>query len=369
MPISKKWAYFDHAAVAPITQPAAEAISRWLAQAAEEGDTVWLDWARQVAKVRATTASLLKAEKDEIALVPNTTTGINLVAEGLDWQRGDNVVTLADEFPSNLYPWMNLECRGVETRLVPTDQGRVSPERIAEYCDNRTRVVSVSWVCYSNGCRRALRPFADVAHERDALFFVDAIQGLGIFPLDVKADGIDALAADGHKWLLGPEGAGIAFVSRQCLEQLHPIGVGWNSVVQGGNFNQIRLDLKPNAARYEGGTLNTAGFLGLGASLDLFLSLGIENLADTIMEFTDLVCEKLAAVGAKIYSPREEASWSGIVSFEIPQQDPDEFRKFCFGQGVAINCRGGRLRLSAHAYNNEEDLNRLLQAIEHFKSR
>ncbi len=369
MPVTRKWAYFDHAAVAPITQPAAEAISAWLAQAAEEGDTVWLDWARQVARVRTSAANMVAADPAEIALVPNTTTGINLVAEGLDWRSGDNVVTLEDEFPSNLYPWMQLKHRGVETRLVPTRQGRVEPSAIAEYCDERTRVVSVSWVCYSNGCRRELRPIADVAHQCGALFFVDAIQGLGVFPLDVKEDGIDALAADGHKWLLGPEGAGIAFVSQAYLERLQPIGVGWNSVVQGSNFSQIELNLKPTAARYEGGTLNMAGFIGLGASVDLFLSLGIGNLANAILDFTDLACEKLTDAGAVICSPREETSRSGIVSFELPEQDPDQFRKYCHSQKIALNCRASRLRLSAHAYNNEEDLERLLQVIRQFKSR
>ena len=368
MPVVRKWAYFDHAAVAPITQPAADAMAAWLAEAVKEGDTVWLDWARQVAKVRTNAATLVGAEPEGIALLPNTTAGINLLAEGLDWREGDNVVTLADEFPSNLYPWMNLTHRGVETRMVPTDQGRVDPETIAEYCDQRTRVVSVSWVCYSNGCRRPLRPIADVAHACGAMFFVDAIQGLGVYPLDVTADGIDALAADGHKWLLGPEGAGITYASPQTLEKLAPIGIGWNSVVQGSNFSQIELNLKKTAARYEGGTHNMAGFIGLGASLELLLSLGTENIAATILDFTDIACERLAGAGGVICSPREELSRSGIVSFELPGVDPDAFRTFCLGQGVALNCRAGRLRLSAHAYNNEEDLERLLATIEEFKA-
>lgn len=369
MPITRKWAYFDHAAVAPITQPAADAIATWLTQITEEGDTVWLDWVRHVANARTSAASLIGAKSDDISLLPNTTAGINLVAEGLDWHSGDNVVTLEDEFPSNLYPWMQLKHRGVETRLVPTNQGRVDPTTIAEYCDERTRVVSISWVCYSNGCRRALRPIADVAHERGAIFFVDAIQGLGVFPLDVTEDGIDALAADGHKWLMGPEGAGIAYVNQKCLEQLKPIGVGWKSVVQEGNFNLIELDLKQTAARYEGGTLNKAGFIGLGASLDLFLSLGIENIAAAILDITDQACEKLTAAGAVVCSPREGENRSGIVSFELPKHDSEKFKTFCYTQSVALNCRAGRLRLSAHAYNTEEDLDRLLTAIELFKSR
>ena len=363
MPVARKWAYFDHAAVAPLTQPTTDAISKWLSQASEEGDTTWLEWAAELSACRKSAAELIGAGEESIALVPNTTVGINLVAEGLDWRPGDNVVTLADEFPTNLYPWMNLEKRGVSTRLVPTDNGRVTPEQIAEYCDTRTRVVSVSWVCYSNGCRRPLKPIADIAHEYGALFLVDAIQGLGVFPLDVNADEIDVLSADGHKWLLGPEGAGIAYIHPGWLERLEPIGVGWNSVTNAGNFDQIQLTLKSTAARYEGGTYNMAGFIGLAASLKLLMSLGVENISAAILDFTDMACDQLVAAGAVVHSPREGSNRSGIVSFEMPGRDPQQIRKDCLAQGVALNCRAGRLRLSAHAYNTIPDLNRLLNVL------
>ena len=363
MPIARKWAYFDHAAVAPLTQPAVDAIGKWLSQAAEEGDTVWLEWAAQLARCRKIAANLIGAGEGGIALVPNTTAGINLVAEGMDWRPGDNVVTLTDEFPTNLYPWMKLAQLGVETRLVPTEEGRVTPAQIAEFCDDRTRVVSVSWVGYANGCRRQLKPIADVAHNCGALFLVDAIQGLGVFPLNVEDDEIDVLAADGHKWLLGPEGAGIAYVHPGWLERLRPCGIGWNSVINAGHFDQIDLRLKPSAARYEGGTYNMPGFIGLAASLELFESLRVPNLAAAILEYTDTACAELARVGAIIHSPRTGDERSGIISFTIAGQDPQVIRKRCLDQGVALNCRAGRLRLSAHAYNNASDLDRLLASL------
>lgn len=363
MPVTQKWAYFDHAAVAPLTQPAADAIGQWLAQATAEGDTVWLDWAAQISQCRKLAAEMIGAGEGDIALVPNTTAGINLVAEGLDWRAGDNVVTLADEFPTNLYPWMNLAALGVETRLVPTTDGRITPERMAELCDDRTRVVSVSWVGYANGCRRNLRPLADVAHECGALFLVDAIQGLGVFPLDVNADEIDVLAADGHKWLLGPEGAGIAYIHPGWLERLKPLGVGWNSVVNAGNFDQIELKLKPTARRYEGGTYNMPGLIGLGASIELLLSLGVANLAEAILDFTDTASRELSNCGAVIHSPREAAARSGIISFEVPGRDAQALRRQCLAAGVAVACRAGRLRVSAHAYNTLDDLDRLLAVL------
>jgi cysteine desulfurase/selenocysteine lyase len=363
MPVARKWAYFDHAAVAPLSQPCSDAIAKWLAQATEEGDTTWLSWAAQLVDCRRAAAELIGAGESEIALLPNTTAGINLVAEGFPWQPGDNIVTLADEFPTNLYPWMNLAKRGVETRLVPTDNGHVTPEQIAEYCDTRTRVVSVSWVGFANGYRRPLKPIADVAHEFGALFLVDAIQGLGVFPLDIAADEIDVLSADGHKWLLGPEGAGIAYIHPGWLERLAPVGIGWNSVVNAGNFDSIDLKLKPHAGRYEGGTYNMAGFIGLGASIRLLLSLGIDNVAATILDFHSTASERLGEISATIQSPQIFENRSGIVSFEIPGRDPQQLRKHCLANWVALNCRSGRLRLSAHAYNNQDDLDRLLDVL------
>jgi cysteine desulfurase / selenocysteine lyase len=363
MPVAGKWAYFDHAAVAPLSRPCSDAIAKWLAQATNEGDTTWLDWAAQLGDCRRAAAELIGAGESEIALLPNTTAGINLVAEGFPWQPGDNIVTLADEFPTNLYPWMNLAKRGVETRLVPTDNGYVTPEKIAKYCDTRTRVVSISWVGFANGYRRPLKPIADVAHEFGALFLVDAIQGLGVFPVDVDADEIDVLSADGHKWLLGSEGAGIAYIHPGWLERLAPVGIGWNSVVNAGSFDSIELKLKPHAGRYEGGTYNMAGFIGLGASIRLLLSLGIDKIAAAILDFNTTASKRLSEIGVVIHSPKTDENRSGIVSFEIPGHDPQQLRKHCLANGVALNCRSGRLRLSAHAYNNQTDLDRLIASL------
>src|SRR5450631_3100336 len=166
MPVAERWAYFDHAAVAPLTAPAAEAVRKWAAEAVDEGDAVWPDWSRRVEATRAAAARMIGATAEEIALVPNTTAGIGLVAEGLDWVAGDNVVTLADEFPSNTYPWLNLASRGVETRRVATDNGRLDLDQLAAAIDARTRIVSVSWVGYATGYRHDAARIAEMAHDR-----------------------------------------------------------------------------------------------------------------------------------------------------------------------------------------------------------
>ncbi len=245
MPVARQWVYFDHAAISPLPTPAAEAIRGWARQAEDSGGTVWLQWKARKESARTLAATLLNAAPEEIALVRSTTEGINLVAEGFPWQRGDNVVAFADEFPANLYPWMNQAHRGVETRHVPVENFRPDLDRLAAACDGRTRIVALSWVGYASAWRFDLAEVAELAHRRGALLFVDAIQGLGAFPLDVRRTGIDFLAAGAQKWLLAPEAVGLFYIRRELIDRLHPIGVGASSVVHAGDYTRIELDLKP----------------------------------------------------------------------------------------------------------------------------
>jgi selenocysteine lyase/cysteine desulfurase len=363
MPVAERWAYFDHAAVAPLPGPTRAALADWAREAAENGDVPWTNWSRQVEALRELSAEMIGARPGEIALVCNTTEGINLVAEGFPWQAGDNCVTLADEFPSNQYPWMHLADRGVETRRVPANEGRASLDRLAAACDRRTRVVTVSWVSYSSGWRNDVDCLAEIAHGCGALLFLDAIQALGVCPLDVRRTPVDFLAADGHKWLLGPEGAGVFFTRREHLDLLRPMGVGWNSVVHSNDFGRIELVFKDSAARYEGGSKNVAGMIALLASLRLLARFGARALAERIGQITDLACRRLAEIGAVIYSDRSVEHKSGIVAFELPGKDPDVLRQRCLEAGVVLSCRAGRLRISPHAYNDPSDVDRLVEAL------
>jgi cysteine desulfurase/selenocysteine lyase len=373
MPVAERWVYFDHAAVAPITKPAADVATRWAAEAAAEGDTVWPDWSRRVEAMRESAARMIGAHAEEIALVPNTTYGISIVAEGLPWREGENVVTLADEFPSNAYPWLNLASRGVETRRVPTDDGRLDLDKLIAACDARTRIISISWVGYATGYKHDIDRIVELAHARGILVMLDAIQGLGAFPFDVRKTPVDFLSADGHKWMLGPEGAGIAYIRREHLDRLRPIGVGWHSVAHAHDYTRIELTFKPTAARYEGGSQNMVGMLGLGASLDLLQEIGLENTAAAILDITDAACERLQSIGAKIVSDRrldhrDGQQRSGIVAFELPGLDPLAIKKHCLTRQVVLSCRAGRLRISPHAYNNESDVDRLIAALESYSS-
>ena len=204
--------------------------------------------------------------------------------------------------------------------------------------------MSVSWVGYASGWRIDLNRLVEAVHSRGALLFLDAIQGLGVFPLDVRRTPIDFLAADGHKWLLGPEGAGIFYLRREHLGLLRPLGVGWNSVAHDRDFARIELNYKDTAERYEGGTMNMAGFIGLNASLELLLRYGQVAIGPRVLEITDAACRRLAAAGAVIESCREPGRASGIVSFRVPGRDPDALRKQLHQRGVVVSCRAGRLR-------------------------
>ena len=363
MPVARRWAYFDHAAVAPLSGPAQRALVQWSEDAAANGDAFYPPWMQRVEETRQRAAAMIHAQPEEIALILNTTAGVNLVAEGFPWQPGDNVVIPDNEFPTNQYPWLNLQDRGVETRRVRTEGGRVPLEDLADACDRRTRIVAVSWVAYSSGWRQDLDRLAEMVHRRGALLFLDAIQGLGVFPLDVGRTPVDFLAADGHKWLLGPEGAGVFFIRREHLGRLRPVGVGWNSVAGAHDFHRIDFTLKDSAERYEGGSVNVACLTALGASLELLNRFGPEAISRRVLEITDLACSRLAEIGAVIDSDRSEAHKSGIVAFQLPGRDPDALRRQCLQREVVLSCRAGRLRISPHAYNDASDVDRLIQSL------
>jgi selenocysteine lyase/cysteine desulfurase len=232
--------------------------------------------------------------------------------------------------------------------------------------------VTVSWVGFATGYRHDIRRIAEIAHEHGALVFIDAIQALGAFPLDVNESGIDFLAADGHKWLLGPEGAGIAYIRRKHLDRLRAIGPGWHSVNPAQDFTHIELNLREGAVRYEGGSQNSGGILALGASLRMLEELGSKNTAAAVLDIANRACERLARIGATIVSDcrpthRNGEQRSGIVSFELPGKDPRALKRHALQQDVIFGCRAGRLRISPHAYNNEEDLDRLVEALTSFK--
>ena len=358
-PVGERWAYFDHAAVSPIPRRSARMIQAWADDQATDGCANWLDWERRTRAARANLARLIHAHADEIAFVNSTTQGIGLVAEGFPWKEGDSIVTAAEEYPSNVYPWMNLASRGVSLRLVPSHEGRIRPDDLFGAMDDTTRLLTISHVEFASGFRNDLDLLAEACRERGVAFFVDAIQGLGPLVIDVEKTPIDFLAADGHKGLLGPEGAGFLYVRREWFDRLRPLNVGSRSVV--GSYNSPTLDftLKPTAERWEGGAYNMPGLQGFAESVKLLLEIGPENVSRRILDRAESVREIARSAGWSIFGSARPEELSSIVSMEKPGVDPTALVRAMRARHVIASCRRGRLRISPHMYNNAEDLERL----------
>ncbi|MEO0964834.1 MAG: aminotransferase class V-fold PLP-dependent enzyme [Planctomycetota bacterium] len=369
-PATGELVFLNHAAVAPISADAADRL-RWYADQASSRAYVGAGWYREIERVRGMAAELIGAEAsgEEIAFVPNTSTGLALVAQGLDWRPGDRVVITDVEYPANRYPWQHLtRARGVEVvEVAQREDWRIHAEDVLAAIDERTRVVSLSSVQFASGHRIGLRPIADAVHAVGGYLCVDGIQSVGVLPVDVAAEGIDFLAADGHKWLLGPEGAGVFYCRRELTDRLTPAVVGWLNMVDAENYLDYRYEFREDAKRFEPGTWNIPGILALGASMRLLLETGTDAVWANVEALTTRACEGLTEQGYHVVTPRDEpGERSGIVVFERPGATPAEHRKIANDlerRGVVIALRGGRLRVSPHAYNTAEEIDRLIDAM------
>ncbi len=364
-PVAERVIYLNHAAVAPLPILARQRMEAYLDELVRIGALNYPKaMLEPVARLRSLAAELLGCGPDRVFMVKSTTEGLAVVATGLDWRAGDNVVLVEGEFPANIRPWLPLSKRDVEIRFVPQRGGRVLLEDLAEAVDPRTRVVSVSFVQYLSGFRLDLGAVAEICRRVDALLVVDAIQGLGVFDLDVERDGIDFLSADGHKWLCGPEGAGLGYVSDRALERIEPAVQGWMAVERPFDFADIEQPLKSTAARFEPGAYNLAGIHGLGGSLELLLAVGVPALSDRILALTDLAAELLEREGWEILSPRRhEGEKSGILTFQRPGLDARAAAAHLVEAGVKLSARGGALRISPHAYNTFEEIERFVALL------
>ena len=364
-PVTRELIYFNHAGVAPISSRVEDALARYAAEASRRGAFDYdAFYDAEIERVRSRAAALIGAAADEVAFVKNTTEGLGLVAAGLDWRRGDRVVTCDLEYPSNVYPWWSLASRGVETVMLASREGRLPAERLEEALrDPRARLLALSSVEYGNGLRFDLERVGGLCRERGVLFCVDAIQSLGCLPIDVESCGIDFLAADGHKWLLSVEGCGVFYCARHLVPQLTPRVVGWRSVVDERNYDEYHLDLKPGAGRFEEGTPNTPGIFALGAAIDLLLELGVPAIAERVLALTARLADDLSARGAEIVSPRGDAERSGIVAFRMPEEEPEETVARLRERGIFVVARRGAVRASPHFYNDQAELDRLLDAL------
>ena len=361
-PVTERYIYLNHAGVAPLSLRVHQAMQGFLDDATNNGAVNSNRWEATAEVCRAAAAKLINADVSEIAFMKNTTQGISIAANGLDWHEGDNVVTTAAEFPANVYPWWNLKRYGVETRMVPEREGRIQIGDIESAIDERTRLVTISHVEFASGFRNDIAAIGEICRERNLWFVVDAIQSVGVIDLDVKACGIDILAADGHKWLLAPEGAAIFYCNTEKQNRLINTNVGWASVINARDYLSYDLKPSPDATRFEEGSYNSVGLYGLGAAIDLLLEIGIPNIEQRVLDLTDQLIEGLRSKGYRLLTPTEESERSGIVVFESDYHSPAALCERLRQENVIGAERGG-VRLSPHFYNSEGEMEQVLDLL------
>ncbi|MBI4228563.1 MAG: aminotransferase class V-fold PLP-dependent enzyme [Deltaproteobacteria bacterium] len=354
-PVTKKFIYLDHAAVAPLSKRVKDAVIKFLTEATESAFFKYSYWMGRVEEIRGKCAELVGSEKGEIAFVKNTSHGISLVAEGLGWREGDNVIVFEREFPSNIYPWLNLERKGVKVKFIPARGNMIYIDDIEKMMDTNTRLLSISSVQFSNGFRVEMDRLGEMCRKKKILLFVDAIQSLGIVPMNVRELGIDFLTSDGHKWLLGPEGAGIFYCRKDLAEILKPSLIGWKSVVNENDYDHIDFRLKTNSLRFEEGSLNVMGIMALGAAVDLLLEVGIDRINRRILDLGDLILEESEKRGLEIRSPKDRKHRAGINSI-TGNFNPVDVKDRLRATGILVNIRSGAIRVAPHFYNTDDEI-------------
>jgi cysteine desulfurase / selenocysteine lyase len=364
-PVTDEVIFFDHARVAPLPERLRKVITAFINDATDFGTVHYETWMLELECTRKKFAQLINADMDEVAFIKNTSEGISIVANGFDWQSGDNVVISDIEFPANVYPWWNLKQRGVETRMVKSIEGRVRFDDLSKKIDDRTRILSISSVGCNSGFRSDLNRIGTLCREKGVLFFVDAIQSLGALPMDVKKDYIDFLSADGHKWMLSVEGLGGFYISKDVIDRIRPVTMGWGNVVNAENFMDYDFTLKKDAKKFEEGTPNTMSIYAFGAALGLLLEAGINNIENRVMNLGDCIITELNRRNIKIYSSTISEERSGNVSFTL-KKNVDLLYSFMIENKVKLTVRDGLVRLSPHFYNNEDEILKVFDLLDRF---
>ncbi len=349
-PALAKWTYLNTATYGQLPRRAVEANARHFAGRDELACTDFLAWYDEADCIRGSVARLIHAAPEDIAFIPNATTALGLIAGGIDWKPGDNLVTLADEFPNQLYLSALTEYRGVEFREVPWS-------KFCDSIDSRTRLVAVSEVNYATGSRLAIDEISKIAHNRGARVFVDGTQSAGVLHIDIRKLQPDMFAVHGYKWMCSPTGAGFMYVSPDLRAVLRPSTVGWRSHHDWRNVDNLHHGspvLGDSAQRYEGGGLPFGLLHAMAASIDWMLEIGPDTIERRVLNLAASARERLRDLGAEF-----DNESSQIVAARFPGQDPSRLARELNARRVVVAARHGYLRVSPHFYNNEADLDRL----------
>ena len=357
--------YLNHAGVAPWPVCARDAAIAFARENAASGAANYPRWIAVEQRLRDRLAQLIGAAgADDIALVPNTSAGLSIIAGGLDWRAGDNIVSFAGEFPSNRIVWQALAEQGVELRLVSLS-GDDPEHELLSACDRNTRLIAVSAVQFHNGFRIDLERIGAETQRRGILFCVDAIQWVGALRMDVGALNIDFLAADGHKWMLGPEGIGVLWMRPELRERLTLHAHGWHMVERAEDFSATAWQPAKTARRFEPGSPNLLGIHALDAAVGLLLDTGLARVEQRVLDNTRAIMEHVQATSSlRLMSRAQAERRSGSVTFAAEgASDHDVLRRHLAAAGVVGAARGGGLRFSPHFYQDWSDIERAFAAL------
>lgn len=365
-PALREYTYLNSASIAIMAKPVREAMERFTRQILHVG-TVSLDEEAEVAALenaRQGAAALIGAHPDSVAITSSATEGLGQLAWGL--RPKGNVVSLDIEFPSVVYPWLRVAREtGAEVRLVHRgqDPARLSLDDVAALVDRNTSVIAVSHVQYATGCRFDLRELAELAHAHGAVCVVDATQSVGVSPVNVTRDGVDALVAAAYKWLCGPFGAAVLYVAPALAERLEPILVGWRGTADMWSFDATKLTYAPSLRRFEFSTMSYMSGYGLGEALRYLRSLGGEAVSRHALRLTDRLMAGLDTLGAEVLTPREPSRRAGIVTARFPGRDGEKVAAELNRRKVVVSPRFGSTRFSPHFFNSSDDIDRALDAL------
>ncbi|MBI5451506.1 MAG: aminotransferase class V-fold PLP-dependent enzyme [Gammaproteobacteria bacterium] len=364
-PVTVDTVYLDHAAVAPWPRRCAAAISRFADDNVRAGAACYPQWLEVEAQTRRLACQLLGvSDPDDIALVKNTSEGLSMIAHGLACRPGDNIVIPSGEFPSNRIPWQSLQPRGVELRIVDPAAGESLESALCGACDENTQLLSVSSVQYASGYRMDLETLGEFCRANHILFCVDAIQSLGACRLDALRCQADFVVADGHKWLLAPEGLAIFYSTPAARDRLELHEFGWHMTARPRDFSSPDWQISASARRFECGSPNMLGIHGLHASLSLLLEIGIERIERQVLANSGLLLQRLALMpAAEVVTDPRPGHHAGIVSFRHRQVTSDRLQQYLLQQRIRCSARAGCLRLSPHFYNSGAELETVLNLI------
>src|SRR5216683_917236 len=363
-PLATRYIHMNHAGVSPTSERARAAIEHVVETSMY---MPYRDhWAQDEAdRVRELVARLISASADSIALTRSTAHGVSLLAQGLDWKAGDNVVGALGEYPANVYPWKALETRGVHFRQAKPIDGRLSPDSVFAMVDARTRVVALSHVEFWNGFRLDIATIGAECRRRGIVFAVDVMQSAGALRVDVERMSIDCCAAGAGKWLMGPPGVGFAYFSPELLERVWPPVLGASSVAGFERYFDYDLTLRPTARRFEESVVSLLDTAAFGAALDLLLEVGAEVIEERVLNLAERLSKGLAERGHEIVEPwpRSRAESSGIVSFRKPGASAQEVLRDLNAAHIVARIHRDFVRLSPHFYNTYEEVERVLEVL------